>query len=169
MRTRTAVLPLALLALAVPVAASATPTDDAELSQTIEVAWLMPGPFHGYATFPQTYLPDGVPECGDGAVQVDVYKYGTAEVQALVDALLAGGVLTGPEADARVSAGREHYFVELEPCETDTEPGGGTDNPGTDVGTGGGTVQPPATDVLSGGGSVAPPATAVIAAPVFTG
>ena len=85
---RTILSTLLTAALLVPVgAAYAAPQDDqAELSQTIQVAWLMPGPFTGYATFPQTYLPGGVPECGTGGVQVDIYKYGTDEVRALVEA-----------------------------------------------------------------------------------
>lgn len=127
-------------ALLVPVgAAHASPQDDeAELSQTIQVAWAMPGPFRGFATFPQTYLPGGVPECGTGGVQVDVYKYGTDEVRALVDALVAGGVLTSPADDARVAAGRLHWFVALEPCPGD--PGDPTGPPETGVEGTGGTV-----------------------------
>jgi hypothetical protein len=114
----------AVLAVGVPAAAQAGPEHDAaENSQTIEVAWLMPGPFRGYATFPQTYLPGGVPACGEGAVQVDVYKYGTPEVRRLVDELLARGVLTSPADDARVSpAPRQYRFVELTPCD-EIDPG----------------------------------------------
>lgn len=119
-RTLRLLVAAAVLAVAVPAAAQAAPADDAaEGSQTIQVAWLMPGPFTGYARFPQTYLPGGVPECGDGGVQVDVYKYGTPEVQAFVDALLARGVLTSPADDARASfAPRVYWFVELVPCVT---------------------------------------------------
>ena len=106
----------ALLVLLTPAAAQAGPEDDAaELSQTIEVAWLMPGDFPGWATWPQTYLPDGVPACGDGAVQVDVYKYGTQEMRDRVAALVATGVLTSPADDSRIATGR-YRFVELEPC-----------------------------------------------------
>lgn len=134
---RTLVAICAGLLLLPATSAVAGPADDAaELSQTIEIAWLMPGPFRGYATFPQTYLPGGVPECGPGGVQVDVYKYGTPEVRELVDALIAGGVLNSPADDARVSAGRQHWFVELEPCEGD--PGDPGDPPDTEVESGGG-------------------------------
>lgn len=111
-----------LAVLASGTSAHAGPEHDAaEMSQTVEVAWFMPGPFQGWATFPQTYLPGGVPACGDGAVQVDVYKYGTQEMRDLVDALLAGGVLTSPEDDSRIAAGnasgRIFRFVKLEPCQ----------------------------------------------------
>jgi hypothetical protein len=121
---RTIVAALLAAAITIPAtAASAAPEDDAaELSETIEVAWAMPGTFQGYATFPQTYLPGGVPECGEGGVQVDVYKYGTPEVRALVDELVAGGVLASPADDARVAAGRVHWFVALQPCDP-TDPG----------------------------------------------
>lgn len=153
---RTILSTLLTAALLVPVgAAHAAPQDDqAELSQTIQVAWLMPGPFNGYATFPQTYLPGGVPECGTGGVQVDIYKYGTDEVRALVDALVAGGVLTSPADDARVAAGRQHWFVALEPCPGDpTDP---TDPPDTGVeGTGGTAGTPgPVTAVAPSAGAV---------------
>lgn len=116
---RTVVAILLAAALAIPAtAAYAAPADDAaESSETIQVAWAMPGPYRGYATFPQTYLPGGVPECGEGGVQVDIYKYGTPEVRALVDALVAGGVLASPADDARVAAGRTHWFIGLEPCD----------------------------------------------------
>lgn len=139
-RTFAASLFAALLLLPATAAGAAPSDDAAESSQTIEVAWMMPGPFQGYATFPQTYLPGGVPECGPGGVQVDVYKYGTPEVRALVDALLAGGVLNSPADDARVSAGRQHWFVDLEPCTPDgpDDPGEPTPPPGTDVESGGG-------------------------------
>lgn len=107
----------ALLVLLTPAAAHAGPEHDAaELSETIEVAWLMPGPFQGWATWPQTYLPDGVPACGEGAVQVDVYKYGTQEMRDRVAALVATGVLNSPADDSRIATGR-YRFVELEPCE----------------------------------------------------
>ncbi len=135
---RRTILSTALAAvLLVPASAahSSPQDDDAELSQTIQVAWAMPGPFRGFATFPQTYLPGGVPECGTGGVQVDVYKYGTAEVRALVDTLVAGGVLTSPADDARVAAGRVHWFVALEPCSGDP-----TDPPEIGVEGAGGTV-----------------------------
>lgn len=130
-RTYGAFAGIATLALLLPAtAAHAGPEDDAaEMSQTIEVAWLMPGPFQGWATFPQTYLPDGVPACGEGAVQVDLYKYGTQEMRDRVHALVATGVLTSPEDDSRIAAGRVYRFVELEPCEP-TGPGTPTD-PGT--------------------------------------
>jgi hypothetical protein len=116
---RTFVAAALAAALVVPAtAAYAAPEDDAaEASETIQVAWKMPGTYRGYATFPQTYLPGGVPACGEGGVQVDIYKYGTAEVRALVDTLLAGGVLNSPADDARVAAGRVHWFIELEPCD----------------------------------------------------
>lgn len=117
-------------AVALPVgAASAAPEDDAaELAQTIEVAWLMPGPFQGWATWPQTYLPDGVPTCGDGAVQIDVYKYGTPEMRERVQALITVGVLRSPDDDSRIHTGR-YRLIPLEPCEpvvpgTPTDPGG---------------------------------------------
>lgn len=115
---RTLVAAVVLAVLAPASAAVAAPEHDAaERSQTIEVAWLMPGPFNGYATFPQTYLPGGVPSCGEGAVQVDVYKYGTPEVRTLVQQLLAQGVLTSSADDARVAtAPRVYWFVELTPC-----------------------------------------------------
>jgi len=165
---RTFAAALLAAALVVPAtAAHAAPEDDAaELSQTIEVAWLMPGPFQGYATFPQTYLPGGVPECGPGGVQVDVYKYGTPEVRALVDALLAGGVLTSPADDARVSAGRQHWFVDLEPCEpTDpTDPTDPVDPPDTDVEGGGGGPGTSVTVLPSAGA-----APVVRAAPLYAG
>lgn len=116
-RTYRAVAAAALLVLLTPAAAQAGPEHDAaELSQTIEVAWLMPGPFQGWATWPQTYLPDGVPACGEGAVQVDTYKYGTQEMRDRVAALVATGVLRSPADDSRISTGR-YRFVELEPCE----------------------------------------------------
>ena len=151
-------------ALVVPAtAAHAAPEDDAaELSQTIEVAWLMPGPFAGYATFPQTYLPGGVPECGPGGVQVDVYKYGTPEVRALVDALLAGGVLNSPADDARVAAGRQHWFIDLPPCDP-TDPTDPTDPPDTEVNSGGGPGI--SVIVLPGAGAATP----VVAVPGYAG
>ena len=134
---RTALVAAALAVVAPATAAHAGPEHDAaELSQTVEVAWLMPGQFQGWATFPQTYLPGGVPACGEGAVQVDVYKYGTQEMRDLVDALVAGGVLTSPEDDSRIAAGnangRIFRFVELKPCGTPVGPGTPDDpgNPG---------------------------------------
>lgn len=115
-RTYRAAAAAALLVLLTPAAAQAAPEDDAaELSQTIEVAWLMPGDFQGWATWPQTYLPGGVPACGEGAVQVDVYKYGTQEMRDRVAALVATGVLNSPADDSRIATGR-YRFVELEPC-----------------------------------------------------
>lgn len=115
-RTYRAVAAAALLVLLTPAVAQAGPEHDAaELSQTVEVAWLMPGPFQGWATWPQTYLPGGVPACGDGAVQVDVYKYGTQEMRDRVAALVATGVLTSPADDARIATGR-YRFIDLEPC-----------------------------------------------------
>ena len=109
---------LAVVALLVPAGtpATATPTDEAETSQTIWVAWKMPGPFLGYATWPQTYLPDGVPACGEGGVQVDEYKYGTEGIREKVHALLDIGVLNSPADDSRVAT-RQYYFVELKPCD----------------------------------------------------
>lgn len=114
---RTMVVNLAILALMVPAAAHATPTDEAEMSQTIWVAWQMPGPYLGYASWPQTYLPNGIPECGEGGVQMDEYKYGTDDIREKVDALLATGVLNSPADDSRVAT-RDYYFLPLEPCET---------------------------------------------------
>jgi hypothetical protein len=112
-----AAMALALATLGPVTAAHAAPEDDAaELSQTIEVAWLMPGPYQGWATWPQTYLPDGVPACGEGAVQIDVYKYGTAEMRTRVAALVGTGVLTSPADDSRIATG-QYRFVELEPCD----------------------------------------------------
>jgi hypothetical protein len=122
-RTYRTVAAAAVLAVLGPAAAAqAAPEDDAaELSQTIEIAWLMPGDFQGWATFPQTYLPGGVPACGEGAVQVDVYKYGTQEMRDRVHALIATGVLTSPADDSRFHTGR-YRFVDLEPC-SGLEPG----------------------------------------------
>lgn len=155
-RTYRAAAAVAALAVLGPAtAAHAAPEDDAaELSQTIEVAWLMPGPFQGWATWPQTYLPDGVPACGEGAVQVDVYKYGTPEMRDRVHALVGTGLLTSPEDDSRIATGR-YRFVELEPCDP-LGPGGPLDpddpvdpaepaDPGTDQpGQAGGPGAPPA-------------------------
>lgn len=184
---RTTVAALLAAALLVPASvAYATPEGDAaELSDTIETAWLMPGTFTGYAAFPQTYLPNGVPECGEGTVQLHLYRYGTPEVRSLVDALLAGGVLSSRSADVRISANRALSFVELEPCSTDgpadpvdqpyppdptdepTDPGYPTDEP-TDPST------PTETPIDPGQVPVevlpaATSASAVVAAPTFTG
>ena len=152
---RALVAAFALAVVAPASAAVAGPEHDAaELSQTIEVAWLMPDPFHGYATFPQTYLPGGVPSCGEGAVQVDVYKYGTPEVRDLVHQLLARGVLTSPADDARVAtAPRVYWFVELTPC-SPVDPGVPID-PGTPVDPG-----PPPTAL---------PARPLVALPAYAG
>ncbi len=157
-RTYRAAVAAALLALLAPAtAAQAAPEDDAaELSQTIDVAWLMPGPFQGWASWPQTYLPGGVPACGDGAVQVDTYKYGTQEMRDRVAALLATGVLRSPEDDSRFATGR-YRFVELEPCEP-VGPGepqnpGNPENPGEPQGPGN-----PQEPGQPGGPTSAPPA-----------
>ena len=133
---RAAAVALALLLPAT--AAHAGPEHDAaEMSQTVEVAWLMPGPFQGWAPFPPTYLPGGVPPGGAGAVQVDLYKYGTQEMRDRVHALVATGVLNSPEDDSRIATG-VYRFVELQPCAptgpgvptgpgTPTDPGAPTD------------------------------------------
>lgn len=163
-RTFGTTLAVAALVLAPSAGALAGPEHDAaELSQTIEVAWHMPGPFQGYATFPQTYLPGGVPACGEGAVQVDVYKYGTPELRQRVDALLAGGVLNSPADDARfATAPRQFHFIELSPC-APVDPGEPVD-PGDPLDPGepidpGTPVDPPS----------ALPARAVVLAPAYAG
>lgn len=175
-RTYRTLAATAALAVLVPATgAQADPEHDAaELSQTIEVAWLMPGPFEGWATFPQTYLPDGVPACGEGAVQVDLYRYGTQEMRDLVHELTSGGVLASPADDARVAAGRVYRFVELEPCGplgpgTPTDPGDPADpddpaDPGDPTGPG---VPGPVSDAgdVDGARGTLPPADAPRALP----
>lgn len=153
-RTYRAVAVAVALVVLGPAAAHAGPEHDAEeLSETVEVAWLMPGPFRGWATWPQTYLPAGVPACGEGAVQVDTYKYGTQEMKDRVAALVATGVLNSPADDARISTG--HYrFVVLEPC-SPLEPGNPLDP--DDPGDPGDPADPGDPQVQPGGLTVTPP------------
>lgn len=167
-RTYRAAAAAALVVLLTPATAQAGPEHDAaELSQTIEVAWLMPGSFQGWATWPQTYLPGGVPACGEGAVQVDTYKYGTQEMRDRVAALVATGVLRSPADDSRISTGR-YRFVELEPCDP-VDPGYPQDPEDPEAPGEATTPVTPTERPGTGAGPRALPARAVVALPSYAG
>lgn len=97
------------------------PAQDAVLADTCETvtfSWVMPdGGTPDNVTWPQTLAED---DACDAWLQVDTYRHGTAEQQATVAAIIADGVLTGPDEDGPVYL--SHQFAWAGDCEPEPQP-----------------------------------------------
>lgn len=130
MKTAFRTVGVGLIALAVVLLGALTlaPSASATQQQTVTIVWQMPSWDGNSATWPQTYVSHAAnvglgietPDCG--YFQVDVYKYGTDSDKAKVDALIAGGVLKGPNnpPEPLISGGIgvAWKFVNAGECET---------------------------------------------------
>lgn len=120
-------LAAALAGVAVALIVTAPPAGAAEPDHTITVAWQMPGPWNPqHPTWPQTYAASAVDVGLDGIdqqlapcslYQVDLHPYTTRWQVRQMDALIAGGVLTGPVEKVRPIAVK---LVRTEGCESES-------------------------------------------------
>lgn len=115
-----------VLLTATPTNAAATPTEQ----PTITVSWLtqlapsVTQPHNANdVTWPQTIAGDA--PCGDGWVQVDVYRY-SEKHKAAVDALIAHGILNKPGSPEWTDSAfvKSWSFHKLDLCEVQPEPPG---------------------------------------------